>query len=238
MKFLSRIVERFANTLYYPGCLTKFVLKDIEDKYKEILQRMRIDPIFLLRFCCGSPARSGGYEKDFAQLASKNLSVFKEHGIKKIITNCPACYRTFKDYPKVLEEKWNIQVEHITTVLWRALERGRLRPKGKSMVVTYHDPCHLGRHSGIYDEPRNILKALGFSLIEFPYNKEEAFCCGGGGGLLANNPALANQIAQRRAEQAPQVEAIVTTCPLCYHHLRKNSDITVIEMAEVVLGAL
>ena len=93
------------NTLYYPGCMTKFVLKDIESNYEKILRKSGIDFIKLkdLEVCCGSPVLNAGYDNDFKTLAMKNLDVFKKHGIKKIITSCPACYKTFhKDYPKIL----------------------------------------------------------------------------------------------------------------------------------------
>lgn len=245
MRLLSKIAERLfrGNTLYYPGCLTKLVLKDLEERYRMILQKLGLDVIQLrdLELCCGSPVYNAGYRSDFLQLAAKNFSVFKDHGVSQIITNCPACYKVFsQDYPEALDE-WEIETVHITTALWEALERGRLKIEKKhNEWVTYHDPCHLGRHSGIYEEPRAILRALGFELVEMRCSREEAFCCGGGGGLRANNPELANRIARERADQAREigVDTIITPCPLCYQHLKENSELQVLELSEVLGNAL
>jgi Fe-S oxidoreductase len=245
MRLLSRIAERLfrGNTLYYPGCLTKLVLKDLEERYKAILRRLGLDVIQLrdLELCCGSPAYNAGYRSDFLQLAAKNFSIFKDHGASQIITNCPACYKVFsQDYPKALSE-WDIETVHITVVLQEALEGGRLKiEKRENKRVTYHDPCHLGRHSGIYEEPRAILRALGFELLEMESSREEAFCCGGGGGLRANNPELAIRIARARAEQAREAgtETLVTPCPLCYQHRKENSELQVLELSKVLSDAL
>ena len=90
------------NTLYYPGCLTKFVAKDLKEKYEKILRKFGIDFIELseLEKCCGSPALKAGYPEDFKKLAQENLKIFKEHVVKKIVTNCPACFMILKKYYK------------------------------------------------------------------------------------------------------------------------------------------
>lgn len=245
MRFLSKIAKRLSsgNTLYYPGCLTKLVLKDLEEGYRTILQKLGLDAIQLrdLELCCGSPAYNAGYKSDFLRLAAQNFSVFKDHGVSRIITNCPACYKVFsQDYPQALSD-WDVQAAHITTVMAEALEQGRLKIEKKlNERVTYHDPCHLGRHCGAYEEPRAVLRALGFALVEMESSWEEAFCCGGGGGLRANNPELANRIARERAEQAREigVDTIVTPCPLCRQHLKENSELQVLELSEVLSDAL
>jgi Fe-S oxidoreductase len=237
MGFLDRLLSR--NVLYYPGCLTKFVLKDIEKKYKRILRKCGIDFIRLkdLEVCCGSPVLNAGYTKDFVKLKKKNLKLFKEHGIRKIITSCPACYYTFKKYYK-------IDVEHITQTIFKNKNYGdheELGTEGSGTTcgsVAYHDPCHLGRHSGIYDEPRNILKSIGFKVIELQDNKEKALCCGAGAGVKTNYPDLANRIAKKRLEQCKTTK-LVTTCPLCYKHLQENSkNIKVLEFSELLNGKI
>lgn len=227
------------NTLYYPGCLTKFVLKKEAENYRKILLHFNIDFIMLpTEFCCGSPILNAGYEGDAIKLARKNLKIFDEHNICRIITNCPACYKTFLDYNELLPD-WDIEVEHVSSTILRELRKMNVQYSTRK-TATYHDPCHLGRKSGIYDAPREILRLLGYKIIEMRNNKQEALCCGGGAGLKANFPELADKIAKKRIEQARDigVDKIVTTCPLCFSHMQENSDIMIEEFSHVVADAL
>jgi len=219
------IMKGKGNILYYPGCLTKFVLKQEAENYKKILEKIGVDFIMLPdELCCGSPVLNAGYEQDARKLARKNLEIFKKHNIGKIITNCPACYKTFTNYGEMLPD-WNIKAEHITITILEYLKNKNIK-FNIYRKATYHDPCHLGRHSGIYQEPREILERLGYEIIEMKNNKKEAFCCGGGAGLKANNPKLADKISRERIKQAKAigVDKIITTCPLCFSHLEENSD--------------
>ncbi|MGC9048608.1 MAG: (Fe-S)-binding protein [Patescibacteria group bacterium] len=229
------------NILYYPGCLTKFVVKDLLDNYRQILRQLKIDFIELagIEACCGSPALKAGYFDDFQKLAEKNLKIFKEHSVSKIITNCPACFMIFsKEYPKILGEKWDIQIEHITQTIAKKNESWKLKIENSDrQAVSYHDPCHLGRQMGVYDEPREIIRLLGYEIKEMKLNRIDSFCCGGGGGVKSNEPELANQIAQDRLKQAEQtgVKILVTTCPLCYLHLKENTkDIEIKELSQLL----
>jgi Fe-S oxidoreductase len=235
MKIFEKILG--GNTLYYPGCLTKFVAKDLKEKYEKILRKIGIDFIELseLEKCCGSPALKAGYLEDFKKLAEENLKIFKEHSVKKIITNCPACAMTFKiEYPKVLEKKWDIEVEHISETINSKLKSQKSKLKNEK--VTFHDPCHLGRQMGIFEEPREIIKKLGYEISEMDLSRNESFCCGGGGGVKSNEPELANKIAKDRIEQAKRTGAkiLCTNCPLCYLHLKENAkEIEVKELIEL-----
>lgn len=213
------------NILYYPGCLTSFVLKCEAENYKKILSKIGVEFIMLPdNICCGSPVFNAGYESEGIKLARKNLQLFKEHSVGKIITNCPACFKTFREYSGILPD-WNIEVEFITTTILNYLKKKKMDFDTRERV-TYHDPCHLGRHSGIYDEPREILRILGYEVVEMQNNRENSLCCGGGAGLKTNNPELADKIAKKRIEQAKavRVDKIITTCPLCFAHLEENSD--------------
>ena len=236
MSFLSKVF-RSQNVLYYPGCLTKFVAKDLFDNYRRILRQVKIDFIELssIELCCGSPALKAGYFKNFQELAEKNLKIFQDHGVAKIITNCPACFMIFKlEYPKVLGEKWNIEVEHITQKISQAFKNSKLEIKASAQgAATYHDPCHLGRQMGVYDEPREVIKKLGYDIKEMILNKIESYCCGGGGGVQSNEPELAKRIAGDRLHQAQETGApmLITSCPLCYMNLKDNAQ--QIEVKEV-----
>jgi Fe-S oxidoreductase len=231
--FLSKILG--GNTLYYPGCLTKFVAKDLKEKYEKILREIGIDFIELseLEKCCGSPALKAGYFEDFKKLAEENLKIFKEHSVKKIITNCPACFMIFKKYYKeILGDKWDIEVEHISETINSKLKTQNSKLKNEK--VTFHDPCHLGRQMGIFEEPREIIKKLGYEISEMDLSRNESFCCGGGGGVKSNEPELANKIAKDRIEQAKRTGAkiLCTNCPLCYLHLKENAN--EIEVKELI----
>lgn len=243
------------NILYYPGCLTKFVLKSELENYKKILEKIKIDYITLPQeLCCGSPAINAGYETDARKLALKNFEIFNQHSIKRIITNCPACFNILSLYSEMLLG-WDIKVEHITKAILNYMKKRpdkinrvneemkteEMRTDGEELAsVTYHDPCHLGRYSGIYEEPREILRLIGYNPIEMKNSKEESLCCGGGAGLKTNNPLLANRLASKIIKQARQVRAkkIITTCPLCFSNISENSDIEVEEFSYIVAKAL
>jgi len=229
-----------SNTLYYPGCLTKFVGKDILNNYIKILNDMKIDFIMLkdLEVCCGSPIINSGHKDEAKDLALKNYNLFKDHSVNKIITNCPACYHMFsKVYPEVLE-KWDIEVEHITQKISNAIKSKKLNLENKNLNFTYHDPCHLGRYSDIYEPPREILRSIG-NLKEMKFNKNYSFCCGGGSGVKSNYPDLANSIAKQRIEMVKEIDVncVVTSCPMCYYNLKDNSKgIKVKEISQMVVG--
>lgn len=227
------------NVLYYPGCLSRYVLKAETENYKRILGKIGIEFIMLPNeLCCGSPALNAGYEKEARDLARKNFGLFKEHNVKKIITNCPACYKTFLEYKEMLPE-WKIEVEHVVFTILNYLKKKKIY-REFSEKIAYHDPCHLGRHLGVYDEPREVLARLGYGVVEFPGNRENSLCCGGGAGLKTNNPELASKIAKKIIEQAENlgIKKIITTCPLCFAHLAENSSISIEEFSHVVAQAL
>ena len=220
----KRLLDRFGNTLYYPGCLTHFAIPEVEENYKEILKKLGIDFITLQEFsCCGSPVLNAGYYKDFGELKEKNLELLKNFGVSRIITSCPACLNTLNGY--------GLEVEHISQTVDRRLKKIKRKEEGE---MTYHDPCHLGRKGKVYEEPRNVLRHIGLEVKELDLCRENSRCCGGGGGMKANFPEDANGIAKEMLEEV-KTASLVTTCPLCYLHLKENaSGIEVYEFSEVV----
>lgn len=225
------------NILYYPGCLTKFVARDLQENYKKILNKIGIDFIMLKDFeaCCGNPLINAGHEKEAKEIAEKNLKLFKERGVKKIITSCPACFHMFNTtYPKLLT-KWDIKAEHITQTIAKAIRENKIKAKNIDTSITYHDPCHLGRYEGIYEEPREIVKNFG-ELKEMKLSKNYSFCCGGGSGVKSNQPELSNSIAKERIRMAKETKAkiLCTSCPMCYLNLKENSTgINVKELSQL-----
>jgi len=227
------------NTLYYPGCLIKTVATDINENYKGILRKLGIEFLEFDDFvCCGSPVLNAGFKEDFDNLVAKNKALLDIYGIKTVITPCPACLRMLKqDYGL---EKEGIKVKHITEVLAENISKVKEILKKEKKKITFHDPCHLGRHCKIYDEPRKLLLKMGFELEEFEKNRKEAVCCGAGGGVKANFPETANEIAKRRLKRC-RTKLLCTACPLCYLHLKENSHdlgIEVKEMSEILKDAI
>ncbi|MBT7102402.1 (Fe-S)-binding protein [archaeon] len=230
-------------TLYYPGCLTKGVLKEQFENYKEIFNRLGIDFVLLRddEVCCGLPILNGGYKKDARKLAAKNFDVFRKYGIKRIVTNCPSCYHMFGEvYPSLVRD-WDITVEHATGVILNALKRKRIRFKGSDEdreLVAYHDPCHLGRYSGIFEEPREVIEILGGKIFESKYNRENAICCGGGGGVRANFPEIAKAVAKKKSSFIPEhVGKVISPCGLCYANIKSATERSV-EFSDFVVRKL
>lgn len=231
------IFDRFkgGNVLYYPGCLTKVAAPEIEENYKKILEKIGVDFIVLkdLERCCGSPVLNAGYKDDFNKLIEQNKKVFQEHGITKIVSNCPGCFHIFDKY-------YDMEAEHISVLLWNNIHKLKVK-NNFDEDITYHDPCHLGRYSDIYDEPRKVLEHIGFKVVEMTRTKEGAFCCGGGAGLRTNKTKLSNDIAKKRIEQAKKTETkkMITPCPMCWKHMQNNAEgIEVLEFSEVILDAI
>ncbi|MFH0711869.1 MAG: (Fe-S)-binding protein [archaeon] len=230
-------------TLYYPGCLTRGVLSTELENYKEIFNRLGIDFVMLPmdEVCCGLPVLNAGYRKDARKLANKNFDLFKKNRIKKIITNCPSCYHTFKEiYPEFVKG-WDIEVEHATVAILNALKKKNIKWRGEDRereLVAYHDPCHLGRYSGIYEEPREVIERLGGKVFEFELNRKDAICCGAGGGMRANFPSVAKMVVKKKVSEIPDwVNGVISPCGLCYANIKSATEKS-IEFSDFVLRKL
>lgn len=167
--------------------------------------------------CCGESIRQAGNESLFQHLTKSNIEAFTENGVKKIVVSSPHCYTTFKnEYPKL---GGNFEVVHFVEYLARLLKAGDLKfTKELKKKVIYHDPCYLGRHNDIYDEPREVLKSIpGLELVEFPEYRENGVCCGGGGGRMWMETKKGERFSDLKIEQAIGLGAniLVTACPYC-----------------------
>ncbi|MCG8698969.1 MAG: (Fe-S)-binding protein, partial [Bacteroidales bacterium] len=161
--------------------------------------------------------------------------------ITRIITSCPSCFHVFNSvYPKLVRD-WDIPCDHVTLVILDALRRKKIEWRGSEEdreVVGYHDPCHLGRYSGVYEEPREVVRLLGGKIEESRFSREGALCCGGGGGVRANFEKLARDVAEDRVGSFDDgVKRIISPCGLCYANLKSASDKSV-EFSSFVLGKL
>ena len=172
--------------------------------------------------CCGSVLLRMG-DKEFERIAADNIKMLNALNIQTLVSSCSGCFKTIKeDYPKV--GKLNFEVLHTVEFLRRQVEEGKLKfinPVEKK--ITYHDPCHLGRASGVFEDPRFIMQSIpGLELIEMPRSREYSRCCGAGGGLKAGYPDIQNKMAQRRVKEAESTgaEELVSACPFCYAGLQ------------------
>ena len=177
--------------------------------------------------CCGSIALRIGDEQSVLNILKRNVEEFKKMGAKTLFTACAGCYRTWKkDYPELLGEALPFEVKHITEILIEMLNNNELPFKveeGEKLMVTYHDPCHLGRHMDLYEIPREVLfKIPGIELIEMKRNRKNAWCCGAGGGVKSQFPDLAKDIAKERIKEAIEsgADVLTTSCPFCIGNLK------------------
>jgi len=165
--------------------------------------------------CCGESLGKVGDPDLFARLKQKNLDYFQSQQVLKIVTVSPHCLVTFNR-----EYGADYNVTHFTQFLDQKIKEGKLKPQKDfgGVKVTYHDPCYLGRHSGVYDAPRNILKAMpGIEFVEMDRNRQQSMCCGGGGGGLWMEKSKGERLSDLRIEEALATGATVlaTSCPYC-----------------------
>jgi Fe-S oxidoreductase len=201
--------------------------------------------------CCGSEIRRLGEAGLFEMMVEENQELFKSMGIHNMFTTSPHCFNVFKnDYPKN-----GLQVQHYTQLLAGLLDKpgdlpsGGLYSGGVEATVTYHDPCYLGKHNQIFDEPRKVLQSIpGVRLVEMDRSREKSLCCEGGGGrmwLEGTNPGT--RLAQMRVKEALDTgaEILATACPFCLltldeavKHLNAAERIRVMDIAEIAAQAL
>ncbi|MHA1294670.1 MAG: (Fe-S)-binding protein, partial [Promethearchaeota archaeon] len=172
-----------------------------------------------------------------------NIAQIKKAGASKVVTSCAGCYRTLlKDYEK-FGAGLDMEVYHTGELIKKLLDEKKIKIKSKyNKVITYHDPCHLGRHMGIYEIPREIIRAIpGVKLIEMGRNRNHAWCCGAGGGVKIGYPDWALEISKERLEEAKKTGARILTsmCPFCKTNLsdsneKYNMGFEVLDLIEII----
>ena len=229
--------------LYFPCCYPSYDprLKKVAQATADLLKKAGVNFGILgsKEMCCGESIRKAGNEALFKRLARENIKTFIESGVKKIVVASPHCFHTFKnEYP---EFKVNFEVLHITQYLGQLIKEGRLKITGEyKKKVTYHDPCYLGRHNGIYDEPREILKKIpGLELNEMADARESSLCCGMGGGRIWMETAKNERFSDIRLKQAQDTgaEILATACPYCITQFEDSrmslADSSVIQIKDI-----
>ncbi len=198
-----------ADYVYFVGCMNSYRYPGTAARTFDLLSRFGAT-LLPRELCCGSPLLRTGF--DAQRLVDENLRQIKQIGAHTIITGCAGCYTTLKK-----NYSTDLQVSSIPEFLAEHISLLDLEPQ--DITVTYHDPCHLGRHSGIYEQPRQVINAI-CKLKEMRASGKAARCCGGGGGVRSGYKELSLQMAKRRLQDVPDgVDYIVTSCPLCIRNL-------------------
>lgn len=190
--------------------------------------------------CCGSTIKRLGQKDLFAQVRDENAAVLLGAEPEHIVTPCAGCYKTLlQDYGQLLA---GIEILHSTQYILRLIKKGEIVFREVDAIVTYHDPCHLGRHADVFDEPREILGSIpGLRLTEMKDSRELSRCCGGGGGVKTAYPGVSHRIAVKRIRQAEKTGAslLVTACPFCVQSLSSaakdvESPLRVVDLSVLV----
>jgi len=214
--------------LYFVGCYLSYDprLKKVATATATILDRAHVDFGILgeKENCCGESIRKAGAEDVFRTLARENIKTFIDHGVRRILVSSPHCYHTLKnEYPEFMA---HFEVVHSAQFLLDLLLKGRLEIKERyDKRVTFHDPCYLGRHNGVFDEPRELLGAIpGLDLVEMANSREDSLCCGGGGGRIWMDTPRDERFSNLRLEQAIDAKAdvLATACPYCITMLEES----------------
>ncbi|MFX0195240.1 MAG: (Fe-S)-binding protein [Candidatus Hodarchaeota archaeon] len=229
-----------ASNLLFSGCVGTFNYPEITYNTIQLLHYANLDFTMLKagETCCSSFLKVVGLTNDFETIGQKNIIMFEEKGIERIISPCPMCYTAFQqEYPRISN---NMPVaQHLVQVLEEVIDNACLRfERSIDAKVAVHDGCHLGRYGNIYEAPRKILESIpGVELVELPRSKEQASCCGG--TIRRPYIALRDHLSDTIINQAQEVDAdmVVTTCPTCYHNVRSAGimrDIPVVNITAVM----
>jgi Fe-S oxidoreductase len=240
-----------ADTVYFVGCVGSLYPRvySVPQSFVQILERAGENFTTLAgeEWCCGFPLEIAGMGQANCDLARHNVDSVRATGARRLVTTCPSCYHTWaREYPHLLGEPLGLEVLHATELLAEMIAEGRIELQGFPQPVTYHDPCDLGRTSGIYDEPRRIIESIpGIHFTEMSESREMALCCGGGGDAEMADPSLTAAVAKLRIEQAQETGAkvVISACQQCNRTLaeaaRKNRiRVRAMDITEVVWRAM
>ncbi len=244
-----------AEVVYFVGCVSSFSPRSfaIPRSIVNIFKKSGVDFTLLGEdeWCCGFPLLSSGMAGAVKRFAEHNIETVAGKGAKTLVTSCPSCFHTWKrEYEEITGKKLPFGVMHVSQYIAKLIDGGRIKLNPLNAKVTYHDPCDLGRNSGIFEEPRQVIKSIpGVDFVELPMQKLQANCCGGGGNLESLNPELAAKIAECKTDEiySTGADIVVSTCQQCERTIstalrKKKSDsgtkVKVADLSELVLQSM
>ncbi|MEA4926601.1 MAG: (Fe-S)-binding protein [Syntrophomonadaceae bacterium] len=239
-----------ADVAYFVGCVSSFFpqASEIALAVAEILTEAGVDFTTMggEEWCCGFPLISTGFVEDSEQFIKHNVEKIKELDIHTLITGCASCYHVWKHDSEEALAGYELKVMHTTEYLAELIKAGKIELNDLDEVVTYHDPCDLGRNSGIYDAPREIINSIpGVKLVELAHNRKASLCCGGGGNLQSVDPETAGKITELRVEEIKATGAtiVVSACQQCEQMLiatikKAQLPIRVMDISQLILEAM
>lgn len=236
-----------AEVVYFVGCVASFYPRSyaVPQSMVEIFQQADVDFMTLggEEWCCGFPLIIAGMGDAAVETMRHNLEAVRKTGARRLVAACPSCYHTWKhDYPRILGEPLGFEVLHATEALEELIDERRIELKPFGRAVTYHDPCDLGRTSGIYEAPRNVIQAIpDITFTEMEHHHEYSLCCGGGGDVEMADKDLTAAVAQRRVQEAAATDAqvILSACQQCERTLaeaarKEKLRIRAMDIAELI----
>jgi len=234
-----------AEVVYFTGCVASYfpLAQKIPIALAEIFDVAGVDFTLLGQeeWCCGFPLLGAGLRDMFQVFVDHNLEAVKAKEAKKAVFACPSCYQMWREhYPH------QVEISHASQFLMDLVQNGRIPLRELPLTVTYHDPCDLGRGARVFDQPRQVIRAIpGVELVELPRNRENCQCCGGGGNLEMIDAKLSAEIAKRKIEEvlSTGAQAVVTSCQQCVRtmitYARRNKiPIEVLDITQLVHRSL
>jgi heterodisulfide reductase subunit D len=238
-------IKERADIIYFTGCVASFfpLAQRIPMDLVKIFDVAHVDFTLLGEdeWCCGFPLLGAGLTGQLDDLIANNVDTIKARGAKQVVFACPSCYRMWQEhYPREFE------IFHATEFLAKLLKEDRLSLRHLDLTVTYHDPCDLGRGTGTYDAPRDIIRSIpGIKFVELPNTRENCSCCGGGGNLEMIDAKLSGSIAGNKMNEVTVTgaQAVVTACQQCMRTMttyakRNKVPIDVMDIVQLLYKAL
>ena len=208
--------NRKAESVFFIGCVGSYSEEETTMATLELLDRLQVDYTLIDEVCCSGVLEDVGYEIN-DELVRRNIELILETGAKRVITGCPYCFRTFNNSPHFAELlQKGVNIIHMTQLMSEFDFDVKTQKR-----VTYHDPCDLGRHCGIYQEPRDTIRKIAPNFVEMIHNRADALCCGAGGGMRGAFAKNSIDMARRRLKEAEEidVDVVLTECNSCVHNL-------------------
>jgi len=242
--------ESKTDLLYFAGCITSYDnrAQNIARSLAMLLKNLEIDFSILAENenCCGSEVYSLGERGLFEVIMGKNIECFQQYKIDKIVTTCPHCFNTFKNRYKLN----NMEILHSTQLLSDLIDKGKINfSRRMEKKIAFHDPCYLGKHNNIFEEPRKILENIpGVTLLELEHSRKNSLCCGGGGGRTwYETTGEISRPSEDRIKEAIDVgaEILAVACPFCLLELEDavkrmeyENRLQVLDIVEIIFRSL